>query len=93
MSTPAARRQIAAAFRHARQRIECRYNTFICVALLDSRAPAYKKARRIVQKRIHPHVELDHWVKVQCPEAHLTEKNMRAYRLAWLDELIKEFES
>lgn len=96
MNTPVHDRQsIANAFKEAKKRISSGENFFICTALRDSRAG--HRARKIIRQRMG-YVEgdtLECWLSKHHWDWYLIlhAKKMRAYRLAWLDILIQEFEN
>lgn len=99
------RKQIARAFRLAKERIllpndplmEDGKHEFICNAIdalcQDGKIPD-KDAANIVQHRIWPHTTLNSWVVHNVlggDWSNCRYRNMQEYRHRWLDELIREF--
>lgn len=98
-NTRAQRTVIAKAFTEARRHIDNCEEGFICNALfiaylrrsIDSWAQS--TAREIIRTRMGGEDTLECWLQecANVPTNQLTNENMRAYRLRWLDALIKEF--
>lgn len=59
----------------------------------------YQRAKKIIQQRIHPHYDLENWVRSNVKDSWRTlnkikgTEQMQAYRHRWLDALIKEYET
>ena len=59
----------------------------------------YKRAKKIIHRRIDPCVDLEEWISDNVEGAYLTIyktegiQQMQSYRHRWLDALIQEFES
>ena len=92
--------QIAKAFKKARVHIENDDHQFICHTLYcpeykSSRKSSLDKAKEIIRQRMGHNGTLNDWVWVNifntAPETYPSDEDMKAYRLRWLDALIKEF--
>lgn len=65
----------------------------------DRRYAPYLRAMKIIQERIHPHCDLDNWVRKNVKGSWKTlnkinsSEQLQAYRHRWLDALIQEFEA
>lgn len=92
------------AFAAAKTRIENNLSYYICYALEDEvyfehlSREAADEARTIISNRLEPFSILEDWVKAHVfsitHEYTKTEdwcKEMRLYRVRWLDSLIEEF--
>lgn len=97
---PKKRKQIAEAFRAAKRSLERKGYGYICVELDRVRAPGAAAAKRIIAERMEAvdnidYFSLETWLLINdnAKTKHITPDNMLAYRLRWLDALIKEFES
>ena len=79
---------------------------YICHAIEEAawvratkRPAPYNRAKKIIQKRIHPEYDLDNWVRKNVKGSWRTlnkirgPEQMQAYRHRWLDALIIEFET
>lgn len=97
------RRAVAILLRRARPFIEQRKETFICHALHAAR-PANGRTHYqyrilwtvtgLIRNRMSGNTTLEDWLRWEHPQlrGQLNTTNMRDYRLAWMDELINEFE-
>lgn len=100
--TTAQRRDIADAFREAREVLGARRNGYICVTLdKHCYSSGRELAKEVVEDRMqlgtkyHRGVCLQQWlhaehgIDLDC--TYTTLGKLHAYRLAWLDALIEEF--
>lgn len=90
------RMEIAAAFRDAKVLIESGIQTYICCALQNVVANDGLLAKNVIRQRLgNDYHTLNSWLRdVAGVSWRLTEhsdRQMRLYRLRWLDALIKEF--
>ena len=89
------RMEIAEAFRAARKIVDSGAEDFICCALQISDARYSIEARHIISSRIKPYGTLNDWLKRNYEpsesHSHKNGRQMRLYRLRWLDALIEEF--
>lgn len=100
------KKQLAKAFREARPYIEDHSDSYICCAIAEvwaagkiSKKVSYA-ATNLIAERMNQKVFLESWLYQNSPEfqdwydlADREEqfKQMRLYRLRWLDALIEEF--
>lgn len=99
--TPAQRKQIAAAFRSARPFLWSGMGIkgpgqtdAICFAIEKAMHEAAKGAIDVISERLGAHAFLWSWLVEQgISRSDMTPERMQAHRHAWLDLLIKEFES
>lgn len=103
------RKQIAKAFRNAVPYLgkedDTRLDIFICHAIESGNSqghacrmaidPIGRAARKIIQDRIAPCFTLNDWLRTTHGISgwHAGPNAMQEYRHAWLQELIKEFET
>ena len=79
---------------------------YICHAIEEAawvrattRYAPYNRAKKIIQKRIHPEYDLDNWVLKNVKGSYRLlykikgTEQMQAYRHRWLDALIIEYSS
>ena len=67
---------------------------YICYALCSlSRRKGEGIARQVIHSRLAPYGTLRCWLKCSAgiPPGQLTDAAVQQHRLAWIDELIKEF--
>lgn len=84
----------------ARARIERQGNRFLCVTIFQISAELkdYRRAcfniRLHIQRSLGEYRTLEQWLiaEAKIPFKQLTPKNMKAYRLRYIDHLIKEFQ-
>jgi hypothetical protein len=89
--------------KQARKRVANREADFICWALEDATywdddPDVFFAGERImeyIQRCLDETYTLESWLVVyaQIPEEHLTQENMRAYRLRFIDHLMEVFEN
>jgi hypothetical protein len=82
-----------AALKRARERIASGSNNYICYAL-DS-VDADPRLRRCIRRLLDPADTLWDWLldhHSDIDEALLTDDNLRAYRLRWIDHMIEKRE-
>lgn len=92
--------KVARLFRRAQGHIRFQQDRFVCLALVS----AYRRycyptsvltaAEKVINDRLDGHFTVQSWLEAKHPhlKRRLTAKNMRRYRIAWLDSLIQEFD-
>ena len=80
----------------AKKKIQSGKSSFICFAIGGVGGECKLdviKLKAEIRRRLYPYYFLETWLEcdvgIKCEE--LTNKNMREYRLRWIDALIKEF--